>query len=179
MAPKGFSITKNFGWLTKAFGRSLTPQSTAELPDLVLPTISPTVDALGWERLADYDVIEIVGVADQTQILLPINNVEGEVQWFFMLGLRSEDSVTRNFTMFYDARRGAAKTIPPGPVSIPLMQQTAVETFSWFALPRVPIPVFTGDQLQVDAELLTIGALFRVRGLFVRIPEGEYIPYPY
>jgi len=178
MAPKpGFSITKNYRWLASAFGRSLTPDSTADMPDLVLPTIRPQFDALGWNRLAQYETEETVGAPDDTQTFIGTNTVEGEVLFVFHMSMRNEDSVARNFTFFYDAVRGSART-PAGPRSIPLAPTVSIPTFEWGALLRSQ-PVFSGDRLQFDVDTLTLGASYRSRIMFVRIPEDEYIPFPY
>jgi len=168
---RGFSITKNFTWLTKAFGRSLTPDSTAELPDLVAPIVRPTFDALGWTRLERYQTEQVVGVADATQIFLPQNDTEGEVKYYHHIVVRNDDSVARTISIFYFSRRQAIG-------SIAIMTNVTLGAGNWVAVPRNQ-PVFTGDSIQCDVDALTLGANIRARGMFTLLPEGEYIPFPY
>lgn len=174
----GFSITKNFTWIAKAFGRSLTRDATQELPDLVAPTVRPTFDALGWSRWGEAQAIE-VSAPNVSVLDLPTFDRTGFFRVILWAGGAHDDVLLTHRLQF--SLVAAVEGISPIPISslaqfFVLVGSPSLAAPTGLALDR-PVILRAGNTLRVNAlPTMAGGDVLQLQAYFVDIPEGEYIP---
>jgi len=174
----GFSITKNFAWIAKAFGRSLTPSSSSELPDLVAPTVRPTFDALGWSRWGEAQALE-VSAPNVSVLDLPVFQREGFFRVIIWAGGAHDDVLLTHRLQFSLVCN--VEGISPIPISslaqfFVLVGSPSLAAPTGLALDR-PVIIRAGNTLRVNAlPAMAGGDILQLQAYFVDIPEGEYIP---
>lgn len=152
-------------WLRKSL--QITEKTT--LPGTITGEIRPIIDAMGWDLLQFAEVAGRVTAGATTSTRLTVVP-PGEAHYFLGCDITHDDGGAHTILIAYRSASGNETTI--GPVDAVAAYNAQVP-----AVLSRPILVLPGDGLVGNSlDSIPIGSDFTIRGHFIRLELGQYVP---
>ncbi len=138
-----------------------------DVPESVTNTVTPSLDLFGWDLLRSFERNVVQAAGPTLAIALPLVPA-GEAHWYMFCDISHNDAANpHDINIQYRATGSQDVSITSG-------ESLASEVIQAFTRPTL---VLAGDRLLgVSQDNIPAGSTFTMRGKFLRMQIGEYVP---